>query len=97
MVAVEAMAHRTPAIVPDYGGIASAIEANGETGGLRFRTWDSAHLAEQIERLLTDDDLHHRLSEAGPRIAAYYSVEKLADRVLAHLGISATRGARKDR
>lgn len=89
MVAVEALAHGTPAVVPDYGGIASAIEADGEVGGLRFRTWDTAHLAGQIESLLADDKLHRRLSEAGPRVAAYYSVERLADRVLAHLGVGA--------
>ena len=89
MVAVEALAHRTPAIVPDHGGIAAAIEANDEVGGLRFRSWDSGHLAEQIERMLTDDDLHRQLAEAGPRIAEYYSVRNLADRVLAHLGLPA--------
>lgn len=42
MVPVEAMAHGTPAVVPDYGGIASAIGANGHSGGLLFRAWDSA-------------------------------------------------------
>ncbi len=92
MVAVEALAHKTPAIVPDLGGIASAIEANGSVGGLRFRTWDSADLAHKIEQLLTDDKLYRRLSEAGPRVAAYFSVENLADRVLDHLGV-----AKKDR
>ncbi len=89
MVAVEAQAHSTPAIVPDYGGIASAIEANGFVGGLRFRTWDSADLAAQIERVLTDDKLYKRLSEAGPKVAEYFSVENLADRVLAHMGLAA--------
>lgn len=89
MVAVEAMAHKTPAIVPDYGGIASAIEANGAVGGLRFRSWDSADLAEQIQRLLTDDTLYRRLSEAGPRVAAHFSVQKLADRILDHLSLTA--------
>jgi glycosyltransferase involved in cell wall biosynthesis len=89
MVAVEALAHHTPAIVPDHGGISAAIEANDEVGGLRFRSWDSGHLAEQIERMLTDDDLHRQLSEAGPRIAEYYSVRNLADRVLTHLGLPA--------
>ncbi len=96
MVAVEAMAHETPAIVPDYGGIASAIEGNGAVGGLRFRTWDSAHLAEQMQRLLTDDDLHRKLSEAGPRVAAHYSVANMTDRVLAHIDVPA-RPAAKDR
>ena len=90
MVAVEALAHGTPAIVPDLGGIASAIQADGQTGGLHFRTWDSAHLADQIARLLQDNELHRRLSEAGPGIAAHYSVEKLADRVLAHVGLPPT-------
>ena len=28
--------------------------------------------------------LHKRLSKAGPRVAEYYSVERLADRMLAH-------------
>jgi glycosyltransferase involved in cell wall biosynthesis len=87
MVAVEALAHRTPAIVPDHGGIAAAIEAEGACGGLRFRTWDSADLAEQIERVVTDDALHERLAAAGPDVAAYYSVQRLADRVLDHLGL----------
>jgi glycosyltransferase involved in cell wall biosynthesis len=89
MVAVEALAHGTPAIVPDHGGIAAAIEANDECGGLRFRSWDSGHLAEQIERLIADDDLHRQLAEAGPRVAEHYSVRNLADRVLAHLGLPA--------
>ena len=88
MVAVEALAHKTPTIVPDLGGIAAAIEANGSVGGLRFRTWDSADLADKIEQLLIDDTLHRRLSEAGPGVAAYFSVENLADRVLDHLGVA---------
>lgn len=87
MVAAEAVAHGTPAIVPDYGGVASAIEANGETAGLRFKVWDSGDLADQMERLLTDDALHRRLAEAGPRVAEYFSIANLADRVLGHIGI----------
>ena len=92
MVAVEAQAHGTPAIVPDYGGIASAIEANGSVGGLLFRAWDSADLAAQIQRVLTDDKLHSRLSEAGPLVARYFSVGNLADRVLAHMGLASRPG-----
>jgi len=87
MVAAEVVAHGTPAIVPDHGGVACAIEANGETAGVRFKTWDSGDLADQIERLLTDDQLHSRLCEAGPRVAAYFSISNLADRVLNHLGL----------
>jgi glycosyltransferase involved in cell wall biosynthesis len=91
MVPVEAMAQGTPAIVPDTGGVAGVIRA-GEQGrepaGLTFRSWDSGDLASKIEQLLDDDALHGRLSAAGPRVAEYYSVQRLADRVLAHLGIA---------
>jgi glycosyltransferase involved in cell wall biosynthesis len=87
MVAAEAAAHGTPAVVPDYGGVASAIEANGEAAGLRFKVWDSGDLADQLERLLTDHALHRKLSEAGPRVAEYFSIERLADRVLGHVGL----------
>ncbi len=87
MVAAEAAAHGTPAIVPDQGGVASAIEANGETAGLRFRAWDSGDLATQIERMISDRQLHAALSEAGPRVAEYFSIANLADRVLTHIGL----------
>lgn len=87
MVAAEVVAHGTPAIVPDYGGVASAVEANGEVAGLRFKVWDSGDLARQIACLLDDGDLHRRLSEAGPRVAEYFSIERLGDRVLNHLGL----------
>ncbi len=90
MVAAEAAAHGTPAIVPDHGGVASAIETNGEVAGMRFKSWDSGDLAGQIARLLDDRDLHRRLSDAGPRVAEYFSIANLADRVLAHIGLPAT-------
>lgn len=88
MVPVEAMAQGTPAIVPDWGGVASAIRAGDEEGGLLFRCWDSGDLANGIEQLLDDEALYQRLSSAGPRVAQYYSVQKLADRVLTHLGVA---------
>jgi glycosyltransferase involved in cell wall biosynthesis len=90
MVPVEAMAQGTPAIVPDWGGVAGAIRANGEQGGLLFNAWDSGHLAHQIARLLSDDELHGRLSQAGSRVADHYSVAKMADRVLNHIGFAST-------
>jgi glycosyltransferase involved in cell wall biosynthesis len=90
MVAAEAAAHGAPAIVPDYGGVASAIEANGEIAGLRFKVWDSGDLANQIAKLLDDRELHARLSAAGPRVAEYFSIENLADRVLDHIRLPTT-------
>lgn len=88
MVAAEVAAHGTPVIVPDYGGVASAMEANGEVAGLRFKVWDSGDLAKQIARLLDDTQLHRRLSEAGPRVAEHFSIEKLGDRVLHHIELT---------
>ena len=92
MVPVEALAHGTPAVVPDHGGVVDTVEAAGEVAGLRFRVWDSADLAAQIERLVHDDELHGQLAAAGPRVAKYYSVENLADRVLTHLGLPTRPG-----
>jgi glycosyltransferase involved in cell wall biosynthesis len=87
MVAAEVVAHGTPAIVPDYGGVASAIEANGLVAGLRFKAWDSGDLATQIARLIDDHELHARLSASGPAVAEFFSIKNLGDRVLAHLGL----------
>ena len=89
MVAAEAMSHGTPVIVPDIGGITEAIEYNGARGGLTFKSWDSADLARQLERLLTDDALHGELKSRTHEIAQQFSVPKLADRMLSHLGIEA--------
>jgi len=93
MVPVEAMALGTPAIVPDRGGVAQVIEANGACGGLRFKTWDSSDLARQIERLIGDAELWRKLSEQGPRVAEYFSIPRLADRVLAHAGLAPVQRA----
>ena len=89
MVAAESMSHGTPVIVPDIGGITESIEVDGLRGGLTFRSWDSADLANQLERLLTDNALHRELSNNTRSIAANFTVEKMTDRILAHLGLSA--------
>ncbi len=90
MVPVEAMAYGTPAVVPDAGGVAQVIEANGACGGVRFNVWDSGDLARQIERVITDKELWQRLSADGPRVAEYFSIPRLADRVLRHAGLMPT-------
>jgi len=87
MVAVEALAHGTPVVVPDRGGVREAVQADGHAAGLLFRVWDSGHLAEQIARLLKDEPLWQRLSEAGPRVAEYYSVRRMTDRVLEQMNL----------
>lgn len=93
MVPVEVMAHGTPVIVPDFGGIVEAIQAEGRSGGVTFRCWDSGHLAEQIERVLKDQDLWQKLSEAGPFVAEYYSLKNMTDRILSHMGVPLTPAA----
>jgi glycosyltransferase involved in cell wall biosynthesis len=89
MVAVEAMAHGTPVIVPDFGGVVEAIQAEGRMGGLLFRSWDSGDLAEQMAKILENPELRRSLSEAAPFVAAYHSVPRMVDRVLAHMGLAA--------
>ena len=64
---------------------------------MAFRAWDSADLAAQIERVVTDDKLYNRLSEAAPLVAAYFSVENLADRVLTHMDLASGRPGGNDR
>lgn len=87
MVAAEAMSHGTPVLVPDYGGITEAIQWDGAAGGLTFRAWDTADLARQLERLVTDDALHAQLSANARPIAENFSVDAMTDRVLNHIGL----------
>jgi glycosyltransferase involved in cell wall biosynthesis len=88
MVAAEAMSYGTPVLVPDIGGITESIEVDGLSGGLKFKTWDSADLANQLQRLLTDDQLHAELSANTRTIAANFTVDRMTDGVLAHLGLA---------
>jgi glycosyltransferase involved in cell wall biosynthesis len=87
MVAPEAMSHGTPVLVPDQGGITEAIACNGTAGGLKFKSWDTADLAGQLKRLLTDDALHGELAKNAPIVAANFSVARMTGRVLEHLGL----------
>jgi glycosyltransferase involved in cell wall biosynthesis len=96
MVAVEALSHGTPVIVPDHGGLVEAICSNGHRAGLTFRVWDSRDLARQIDRMLADDAVHRELARNALRVAEPSSVERLADRVLALLEIPAAQSTRDD-
>jgi len=87
MVVPEAMAHGAPVVVPDRGGIAETIATGAKRGGLSFRAWDSGDLADQIERLLKEPELRRSLAADGPGLAAQFTVEILADRLLAHVGL----------
>jgi glycosyltransferase involved in cell wall biosynthesis len=91
MVAPEALAHGTPVLVPNHGGLPDAIAVDGSAAGLTFEVWDSGSLAHQLERLLLDEVLHRRLAGNARRVAEHFSVERLADRVLAHIGAAPSR------
>jgi glycosyltransferase involved in cell wall biosynthesis len=88
MVATEALAQGTPVLVPDHGGLPEAVQADDRTAGLTFHVWDSGHLARQLERLLRDEVLHRRLASNARWVAERFSVERLADRMLGHLGVA---------
>jgi glycosyltransferase involved in cell wall biosynthesis len=87
MVPVEAMAQETPVLVPDRGGIAGVVAAEGHVGGLHFRCWDSGALASQLGNLIHSDGLHGQLARGARQVAMCFSVQNLGQRVLGHLGL----------
>jgi glycosyltransferase involved in cell wall biosynthesis len=87
MVAAEAMSFGTPVLVPNLGGITEVICSNGRRGGLTFEAWNTTNLAAQLERLLVDHALHAELASNARPISEQFSVAKMTDQVLAHLGI----------
>jgi glycogen(starch) synthase len=62
LVALEAMASGCPCIVADTGGLREVVPGDV---GLRFRSRDAAALAQDIERVLTDEVLRARLVAEG--------------------------------
>jgi glycosyltransferase involved in cell wall biosynthesis len=92
LVAAEAMSHGTPVLVPDHGGITEVVEMDGRRGGLTFKAWDSCDLATQLQRLVTDEGLHRELSGNTRALAEQFSVDRLTDRVLEHLGLGKAEG-----
>ncbi|MDB5323953.1 MAG: group 1 glycosyl transferase [Phycisphaerales bacterium] len=87
MVAAEAMSFGTPVLVPNLGGITEVISENGRRGGLCFEAWNTSDLATQLENLLVDHALHGELARNARPIAEQFSVGKMTDQVLAHLGV----------
>lgn len=88
MVVAEAMAQGAPVLVPDYGGVAEVVRAGDKVGGLTFKAWDSGDLANQLERLLLDRQLHRQLARQTRSVAARFSVDNMAADVLGHVGIT---------
>ena len=88
MVAAEAMSFGTPVLVPNLGGITEVIEREGRRGGLSFEAWDSKDLAEQLGKLLTDEVLHRQLAGDARAVAEQFTVARMTDQVLAHMGLA---------
>ena len=81
VVLLEAMACGLPVIGSDTGGIPDIIK-DGETG-LLFRQKDSPDLANQIIRLLTDEDLRKKMvANARDLIETQFSWEIVAERFM---------------
>jgi glycosyltransferase involved in cell wall biosynthesis len=95
LVAAEAMSFGTPVLVPNLGGITEVIEREGRRGGISFEAWDTKDLAENLEMLVRDDALHAELAGNARGIAEQFSVGRMTDGVLRHLGLG--EGARGSR
>ncbi len=93
MVPVEAMAQGTPVIVPDVGGVASVAQVGAHRGGLRFACWDTCDLADQLQALIEKPALHAALTAAAPHVADHFSVARLGERILDHVGLPHWHGA----
>jgi glycosyltransferase involved in cell wall biosynthesis len=95
MVAAESMSFGTPVLVPNLGGITEVIEIEGRRGGLAFEAWNTTDLANQLQRLLTDEGLYSELAARARPLAEQFSVARMTEGVLAHLGIAVPAGATK--
>ncbi len=77
MVALEAMAARTPVVVADVGGLAEIVEH--EVNGLKCYPGNPNSLADNILRLLYDPELAERLAERAYRnLRQQYTWEEIA-------------------
>jgi glycogen(starch) synthase len=81
VVALEALASGAPLIVADTGGLAELVGGTGSA--LLFEPGNAEHLADCIERVLTDQDLADRLVDRGrDLLEATYSWHAIAIRTL---------------
>jgi len=79
-VIVEAMACQIPVIGSTCGAIPEVIA----DAGLVFPENDSKALAEQIRRIMKDENLRRRLAQAGrKRVEKHYTWERVAEKIFA--------------
>jgi len=87
IVFVESAACGVPQIAGRSGGAAEAV-ADGETGFVVDDPTDVTHVAERLERILTDDALRSHMAEASRRRAVTeFSYDVLARRLADSLGV----------
>lgn len=80
MVALEAMACGTPVVASQVGGLAFLVQ-DGVTG-YTVPVDDPQAMADRLSTLLTDVDLHRKMSENAVKMAYEYRWENIADRIL---------------
>jgi N-acetyl-alpha-D-glucosaminyl L-malate synthase BshA len=78
LVALEAMACGVPVVASRVGGLPEVV-TDGETG-LLAPVGDVAQMAEQVVRLLTDDDFHARAARAARRrVEEHFQLHTMVD------------------
>lgn len=80
LIVLEAMATGVPVVGADAGAIPDAV-VDGENGFL-FRTDDSAALAADLVKILTDDALRAKLKEGALKTAGEHSLERTTQKLL---------------
>jgi D-inositol-3-phosphate glycosyltransferase len=80
MVALEAMACGTPVVASQIGGLAYLVQ-DGVTG-FTVPVDDPHELAQKLESILLDPDLHQRLGMQAVKVAQAYAWEKIAQKLL---------------
>jgi phosphatidylinositol alpha-mannosyltransferase len=95
IVLAEALAAGVPVVASDLRGY-RAVLRDGATGVLT-RPGDAAELAAALLRVLSDEPLRSRLSEAGSAVVEEYSWDKVARRVAAVYEEALERGAARGR
>lgn len=77
IVALEAMAGQTPVIVSDIGGFAETVQHN--YNGLTFYAGNANSLADNVLRVLADQDLRENLkNQASQDVVAKYNWKQIA-------------------
>lgn len=79
LVALESLALGVPVVASRLGGLPDVV-AHEQTG-LLVEPADPDAIAAAIARILSDRDLHRRMSEAGPAAAQRYSLDGYAGRL----------------